>query len=307
ALTGTLAGTQQGMISFTRQNEEEADRIGIQVLQRSGFDPQAMPMFMGKLLDESRYSTRPPEMLLTHPLPESRLADARNRANQMRPVVVQSSADFYLAKARTLGMYTNGDNKLGTDLLNAWDKGNIRQQHAAQYGRALLAMESNNFDQARKTLQPLLNADPQNAWYLDLATDIDLGQKKTSDAINRLKNARELRTNPVLQLNLANALLQGGQPGEAATILNRYTFTYKEDGNGWDLLAQAEGALGNRDQELAARAESMALVGQLEQAISLLSSASSQVKLGSLQQARYDARIDQLRDLQARFRPYQKM
>ncbi|PLN30981.1 hypothetical protein CWM86_31850, partial [Klebsiella pneumoniae] len=76
---------------------------------------------------------------------------------------------------------------------------------------------------------------------------------------------------------------------------------------GWDLLAQAEGALGNRDQELAARAESMALVGQLEQAISLLSSASSQVKLGSLQQARYDARIDQLRDLQARFRPYQKM
>ncbi|PVW29085.1 tetratricopeptide repeat protein, partial [Klebsiella pneumoniae] len=299
--------TQQGMISFTRQNEEEADRIGIQVLQRSGFDPQAMPMFMGKLLDESRYSTRPPEMLLTHPLPESRLADARNRANQMRPVVVQSSADFYLAKARTLGMYTNGDNKLGTDLLNAWDKGNIRQQHAAQYGRALLAMESNNFDQARKTLQPLLNADPQNAWYLDLATDIDLGQKKTSDAINRLKNARELRTNPVLQLNLANALLQGGQPGEAATILNRYTFTYKEDGNGWDLLAQAEGALGNRDQELAARAESMALVGQLEQAISLLSSASSQVKLGSLQQARYDARIDQLRDLQARFRPYQKM
>ena len=307
ALTGTLAGTQQGMISFTRQNEEEADRIGIQVLQRSGFDPQAMPMFMGKLLDESRYSTRPPEMLLTHPLPESRLADARNRANQMRPVVVQSSADFYLAKARTLGMYTNGDNKLGTALLNAWDKGNIRQQQAAQYGRALLAMESNNFDQARKTLQPLLNADPQNAWYLDLATDIDLGQKKTSDAINRLKNARELRTNPVLQLNLANALLQGGQPGEAATILNRYTFTYKEDGNGWDLLAQAEGALGNRDQELAARAESMALVGQLEQAISLLSSASSQVKLGSLQQARYDARIDQLRDLQARFRPYQKM
>ena len=307
ALTGTLAGTQQGMISFTRQNEEEADRIGIQVLQRSGFDPQAMPMFMGKLLDESRYSTRPPEMLLTHPLPESRLADARNRANQMRPVVVQSSADFYLAKARTLGMYTNGDNKLGTDLLNAWDKGNIRQQHAAQYGRALLAMESNNFDQARKTLQPLLSADPQNAWYLDLATDIDLGQKKTSDAINRLKNARELRTNPVLQLNLANALLQGGQPGEAATILNRYTFTNKEDGNGWDLLAQAEGALGNRDQELAERAESMALVGQLEQAISLLSSASSQVKLGSLQQARYDARIDQLRDLQARFRPYQKM
>ena len=37
------------------------------------------------------------------------------------------------------------------------------------------------------------------------------------------------------------------------------------------------------------------------------SSASSQVKLGSLQQARYDARIDQLRQLQERFKPYTKM
>ncbi len=164
ALTGTLAGTQQGMISFTRQNEEEADRIGIQVLQRSGFDPQAMPMFMGKLLDESRYSTRPPEMLLTHPLPESRLADARNRANQMRPVVVQSSADFYLAKARTLGMYTNGDNKLGTDLLNATG---IKAISANSMPPSMVALcwrwKAITLTEARKTLQPLLNADPQNA------------------------------------------------------------------------------------------------------------------------------------------------
>ncbi len=204
-------------------------------------------------------------------------------------------------------MYNSGENKLGDDLLNAWAKGNIREQHASQYGRALLAMGSNNYDLARKTLQPLLSADPQNARYLDLATDIDLGQKKTTDAINRLKNAREIRTNPVLQLNLANAYLQGGQAAEAAQILNRYTFSYKDDSNGWDLLAQAEASLGHRDQELAARAEGMALVGQLDQAITLLSSASSQVKLGSLQQARYDARIDQLRQLQERFRPYQKM
>ncbi|SUX66980.1 peptidase [Citrobacter amalonaticus] len=110
-----------------------------------------------------------------------------------------------------------------------------------------------------------------------------------------------------MQLNLANALLQGGQPQEAATILNRYTFNNKDDANGWDLLAQAEAALYNRDQELAARAEGYALAGRLDQAISLLSSASSQVKLGSQQQARYDARIDQLRQLQERFKPYTKM
>ena len=307
ALTGTLAGTQQGVISFTQQNEQEADRIGIQVLQRSGFDPQAMPTFLEKLLDQARYSTRPPEILLTHPLPESRLADARNRANQMRPVVTQSSEDFYMAKVRTLGMYNSGRNQLTPELLDALSKGNIREQHAAQYGRALQAMEDKKFAEARQQLQPLLAAQPNNPWYLDLSTDIDLGQNKANDAINRLKNAADLKNNPVLQLNLANAYLEGGQPAETAKILNRYTFSHPDDSNGWDLLAQAEAALGNRDQELAARAEVMALLGRLDQAITLLSSASSDVKLGSLQQARYDARIDQLRQLQQRFRPYEKM
>ncbi|WP_437886969.1 beta-barrel assembly-enhancing protease [Phytobacter sp. V91] len=307
ALTGTLAGTRQGMISFTQQNEQEADRIGIQVLQRAGFDPQAMPTFLEKLLDQARYSTRPPEILLTHPLPESRLSDARNRANQMRPVVVQSSEDFYLAKARTLGMYKSGRNQLTSDQLDAWAKGNIREQRAAQYGRALQSMDSQKYADAMKTLQPLLSNDPNNAWFLDLATDIDLGQSKNSEAINRLKNAKDLKSNPVLQLNLANAYLTGGQPAEAQKILNRFTFTWKEDVNGWDLLAQAEAALNHRDLELAARAEGLALTGRLDQAISLLSSASSQVKLGSLQQARYDARIDQLRQLQKTFHPFEKM
>lgn len=307
ALTGTLAGTQQGMISFTQQNEQEADRIGIQVLQRSGFNPQAMPTFLEKLLDQARYSTRPPEILLTHPLPESRLADARNRANQMRPVVVQSSEDFYMAKVRTLGMYNSGRNQLTTDMLDTWSKGNVREQRAASYGRALLAMEANNWAEARKQLQPLLAAEPANPWFLDLSTDIDLGQHKTADAINRLKSAPGLNLNPVLQLNLANAYVQAGQNAQAATILNRYTFAHPDDVNGWDLLAQAEAAVGNRDQELAARAEVMALGGRLDQAITLLSSASSQAKLGSLQQARYDARIDQFRELQKRFQQYQKM
>jgi len=307
ALSGTLAGTQQGIISFTQQNEQEADRIGIQVLQRSGFDPQAMPGFLEKLLDQSRYATRPPEMLLTHPLPESRLSDARNRANQMRPVVVQSSENFYLAKVRALGMYSGGRNQLSSDLLNNWAKGNVREQQAAQYGRALLAMQAEKWDEASKLLQPLLNAKPTNPWYLDLATDISLGLHKNKEAIDRLKNAADLKNNPVLQLNLANAYVEDKQYAEASKLLNRYTFTYPNDPNGWDLLAKAEAEQGHRDLELAARAELLALNGRLDQAISLLSSASSQVKLGSLQQARYDARIDQLRQLQLRFKPYTKM
>ncbi|MBK4728272.1 M48 family metallopeptidase [Erwinia sp. MYb375] len=306
ALSGTLAGAQQGIISFTQQNEQEADRIGIQVLQRAGFDPEAMPNFLQKLADGSRFASKPPEMLLTHPLPDSRLADARNRANQMKPVVVQSSQDYYMAKVRALGMFSTGQNQLGTDLLTTLAHGNSREQSAALYGKAVLLLGESKFTEARTLIAPLLAKQPDNLWYLDIMTDIDIGLKQPQQAINRLLAVKSVNSNPVLQINLANAYVEAKQPANASKVLYRYTWANKDDPNGWDLLAQASAAQGLTDEEEAARAEGLALSGQLDQAIRSLSSASAAVKLGSLKQARYDARIDQLRHLQERFRQYQK-
>lgn len=306
ALASTLAGAQQGAISFTQANEQEADRIGIQVLQRSGFNPQAMPSFLQKLADQSRSSSILPEILLTHPLPDSRLADARNRANQMRPVVVQSSQDFYMAKVRSLVMYTTGSHQLTDDLLNEYAKGNVREQQASQYGKALNFLQTKNFDKAKKVIAPLLASLPDNVWLLDIMSDIEIGLNQPQHAINMLTGARFHRTDPVLQLNLANAYIEAKQSANASRILNRYTFANPNDINAWDLLAQASAAQGLRDEELSARAERLALSGQFDQAIYNLSNASAQVPLGSLKQARYDARIDQLRELQKRFKDYIK-
>jgi len=306
ALSGTLAGTQQGMISFTQQNEQEADRIGIQVLQRAGFDPEAMPDFLQKLADTSRFASKPPEILLTHPLPDTRLADARNRANQMKPVVVQSSQDFYLAKVRALSMFSDRQKQLTTDVLDTLAKGNSREQAAAQYGKAVVALGEKNYTQARNLIAPLLAKQPNNPWYLDIMTDIDIGLRQPQQAIKRLLAVKNSGNNPVLQINLANAYLEAKQPANASKVLHRYTWDNKDDPNGWDLLAQASAAQGLSAEEQAARAEGLALAGQLDQAIRSLSMASSQSKLGSLTQARYDARIDQLRQLQERFRQYQK-
>lgn len=307
ALSGTLAGTQQGIISFTQQNEQEADRIGIQVLQRAGFDPEAMPTFLQKLADQSRFSSKPPEILLTHPLPDSRLSDARNRANQMKPVVVQSSQDYYMAKVRALGMYSTGKNQLSDDLLNELSKGNARQQAAAEYGKAVQFLQASSYENAKKIIAPLLAKQPNNVWYLDIMTDINIGLKQPQQAITLLLAAGGAASkSPVVQLNLAYAYVEAKQPANASRILNRYTWDHKDDPNGWDLLAQASAAQGLTDEEQAARAESLALSGQLDQAIRSLTSASANVPLGSLKQARYDARIDQLRQLQQRFRQYQK-
>lgn len=301
ALTGTMAGVQQGMISFTQANEQEADRIGLQTLRRSGFDPHAMSDFMQTMSDQTRYMSKPPEILLTHPLPDSRLADARNRSNQYPKVSTPSSLDFMLARVRILSMYSE-DQKIALDqIIENYSKGSEQEQIAAKYGQALQLSQNKKYAEAEKIVSPLLAKYPDNPWFIDSMTDIDIEQKQATKAVTRLQNAlKKSPNNTVLIVNLANALVNNHQYKEASTLLNKYTFDYPDDPIGWDLLAEASAKQGNRNEELAAYAEGMALRGNYDNAINYLSDASRKSKLGSYEQQRYDARIDELKKLQLR-------
>lgn len=307
AFTGTLASAQQSVISFTQANEQEADRIGLQLLSQAGFDPRAMPAFLQKLADQTHYSTRPPEMLLTHPLPDSRLADIRNRASQLPVRNVASSLDYWLAKSRVLAMFSPPGQLAQTRALFArWQTGDNGQQIAARYGKAVLALEAKDYAAARDALQPLLTRFPDNVWFLDLMTDIDIGQHRAAEAVARLQRSPLLADNPVIQLNLANAYSEAGRWREASQLLYRYTYQHPEDKNGWDLLAQACARQGLQDEDLAARAELLALNGQFDQAIDFLEQAAQITANVPLKKARYTARRDQLRQLQQRLKQYDK-
>ena len=71
---------QQSAINFTRSNEQEADRIGIQLLANAGFDPYAMPEFFNKLNEKTRFGNKQLAFLYTHPLSQARISDSRVRA-----------------------------------------------------------------------------------------------------------------------------------------------------------------------------------------------------------------------------------
>lgn len=305
ALTFSLGLAQQDRLSFSQSSEQEADRIGLQVLRAAGFNPQAMPAFLEKMADQSRSTSKPPEMLLTHPLPEKRLADIRNRANQIKATPVSSSEDYFFAKVRLQGLV--GVKKRFNEFLKPLKKGTPSERLAAEYGQALLLYENKKYDQARALLQPLLAQHPDNIWFLDLMTDLDLSQNKAEQAIVRLQKARGVKKDrSVWQLNLGNAYISAGQADKAIALLRRYTFEHRDDTNGWDLLTRAMLEKGSKDQALAARAENLALKGLFSEAIGLLSNASNLVPLGSLKQARYDARIDQLRKRAKDLKKYQK-
>ena len=244
-------------------------------------------------------------MLLTHPLPDSRLSDARNRANQMPKHIVQSSQDYLMAKVRALGMYSSEGYGLNEELLGSLSKGNVREQAAAKYGRAILFYEAKNttmratsFNRCWRRMRKRL---------ADRPDDRHRSRPKTRATGHRPPaggNAAQ-NNNPVLQLN--RQCLCRRQPAGAG-LEDPEPLYLCPSGRSERLGSAGAGQRrrGLRDEELSARAESPALTGRLDQAIGLLSNASSLQKLGSLKQARYDARIDQLRQLQQRFRQYQR-
>ncbi len=105
ALMGAQAAAVQAQINFTRHNEYEADRIGIQTLYRSGYDPRGMVEFFEKMGRITRAGGEgPPEYLRTHPVSVSRISEAENRAMNLPEVEPGDGRNFYLAQSRLRAM-----------------------------------------------------------------------------------------------------------------------------------------------------------------------------------------------------------
>jgi beta-barrel assembly-enhancing protease len=307
AMTSTIAGSTQSKISFTQSNEQEADRVGLRTLAKAGFDPYASSEFLQKLADQSRFSSKAPEILLTHPLPNSRLTDIRNRSLQYSKKNVSPSLNYYLAKARLAILMAKNKNTAKLLVEDYKKLNNEQSKTAIIYANALADNLSGNNQKAKQQLQPLLDSDPNNIWYIDLMTDIDLALNNSSTAITRLQAALKKAPNSfTLQLNLANAYIKNKNYQQAVSLLHRYTFDHNDDSNGWELLVTAYGGLHARAKEMSARAELIALEGQFQQSIQLLQNAKNQTKGDQTMISKIDARINQLKQLQKRYAAYKR-
>ena len=63
------------LLPYSRRHESEADRIGLTLMARAGYDPNAAIPFWMRMSDSP--GARPPEFLSTHPVPASRIEDIR--------------------------------------------------------------------------------------------------------------------------------------------------------------------------------------------------------------------------------------
>jgi predicted Zn-dependent protease len=80
AMAALGLGAQVGLsLPFSRSQESEADILGIQYMQRAGYDPRESIPFWQRM--QQRGGSRPPEFISTHPDPDNRIQRLRDYIN----------------------------------------------------------------------------------------------------------------------------------------------------------------------------------------------------------------------------------
>lgn len=293
AIASTQAAAIQAQRSFSRQNEQEADRIGLLNLQRAGFDPRSMPDMFERLVRQYRYSRVPPEFLLTHPLSESRVADTRNRAEQLPASGRQDSLEYQRLRAR-LQLHYETTPGLAARRFRARLDDNP-QDTAARYGLALAHSRSGQISDARRELQTLLADNPEESLYHLALIELDMASNQLPAAEQRLKRllARQPSSYP-LRRQQAQLQLKQGKVREAERTLDALLADRPGDSALWYLQAETRGLSGNIIGVHRARAEYFALVGDYPQALEQLDFARRRAASNFPLAARIDARHNEL-------------
>jgi predicted Zn-dependent protease len=266
ALTTTQAAALDSKLRFSRQNEQEADRIGMQTIEKAGLDPNAVAEMFERMMRSSRYTKSKPEFLLTHPVTENRIADARNRAGPASQKQFSDSIDFHLMRARAVLLHTETP-QLAVKRFSNELNGESLSTEASRYGLVLALTKSGQYEKAQQALQPLLDASPEKIAYVLAKADIQAGfedfQKALTIIENRLLNSPN---NHPLTVRYAELLMRNGNYALCEEVLGAHVKLYPKDDYVWYLLAEVHGLAGNIYNVHTARAEYFILNGVYDKA-----------------------------------------
>lgn len=241
ALSTSVGLSAQTKINFTRDNEYEADRIGINLLYQSGFNPQGTTDMFKKLLSMQGNLNPAFTLLIDHPLSQERIAEANYRLHSLEKRKNSTNPNFYFAKARVDVRFSRRDlNDFKANLIANNEKYN---QYYRLYALALIALEQNDISTGFDYLSTLENLNSQfnrNIFILDVKTDLDLKVKNYNSAISRLQSfAKRSPNNKAIIINLANAYMEAGQYKNASNLIEKYLLTNKVDTISLEMLQES--------------------------------------------------------------------
>lgn len=265
-VAATQAAGQQSIINHTRENEKEADRIGITMLSAAGFDVRAAADFFETLQQSSRYTFKPPEILLTHPLSRNRIAAARDRSELYPKVDHQDSIDYLLVKSRIRSKVLINDKEAFRELAKKYQNGTLKSMEERFLFAELLKNHSNN-SQAIRILKDLYDQSSDNQLLLFSLAEAHLANNTGAKMLPLLEE-QLTKTPDATKLLLATSeiYITNDQPEKAETLLLRYADVHQSNPSYLKLLAKAQADSGHTPEMYETTGQYLLLLGDLRTA-----------------------------------------
>lgn len=212
ALHSAIAAGAQAQLSFSRANEQEADRIGLELMANAAYDPKGMPEFFGRLQKRTQHDTNPAlEFLSTHPITLSRISDTSNRASQYKGKFQHDSMRFQFAKARLLALTSSPQL-----LINAYEEATLTNKPRSLTDSYAYAIALTRIGKAQKAIALLrqLKTRETDTFPIDLAlAQAYTAAKNYPKAVSILDKLNNIYpNNESIIYHLAQNLIDMGKP-----------------------------------------------------------------------------------------------
>jgi predicted Zn-dependent protease len=264
------AGVMQSQLNFTRDNEREADRIGLQILEKAGFDPRGMAVFFERLQRATRiYGAGAPSYLRTHPLEYERIADIQGRIADLPYRQVPDSVEFQLVRAKLKAQLESPQDAVAFFRESLAERKYLSEA-ASHYGLAMSLARTRDFAAAKKELTALRRLVPSNPIVETLACDVSQEAGEPSALACYREALKTYPTYRALFYGYADALLQERNARGALQLIDERLKLVRGDRRLYLLKARAHADLNQRLAQHSAQAEAYVLMGNLGAAVEQL-------------------------------------
>jgi predicted Zn-dependent protease len=296
---GILAAESAGIqhqINYTRANEFEADRVGIGTMASAGYDPLGMATMFEELDRNSPDPSRVKavEFLIDHPLSAERVAEARNRAEQIGRIRHTDSLSYALMRERLRSLV--GNPQVTRDYYVNMVKNGAGLSIEERYGKDVADINMRNPAAAIPDLQALVRENPKvNQFYGALGQAyLANGQLKESEAV--LDKALNLfPRNAPITIRLAETLMHAGNNRRAHLILDDLFNVVEPTPNQTRLIAKAANAAGDVADSYYYMSYFYLMTGDIKMAANQLELGLDMPGLDPIQRARFSARLEEVR------------
>jgi len=268
----TQAGVVQSQLSYSRDYEREADRVGLQTLEDAGFDARAMAGFFEKLQRATRVQedSSYPSYMRDHPVTSERIADAQNKAAAFPYRQHADSPEFFLVRAKLRAEQGEAGEAV-THFEGALRDKRYANEMAARYGYAYALLRARHAREADAEISRLRAKGADDPMIETLAARVKQALNDNAGAVSLLASARtRYPYSRSILYAYADALQGAGRHADALAALADTVRSYPRDARLRALQARSYAATGKRLLQHQAQAEYYALQGNLSGAIEQL-------------------------------------